>query len=391
MANDLTVRQHVEAARLEISSHLKPYLQDLGWHRLDGQVGSELWVGRKGELVLRVVIPTEEAADDIPVLLDALKVIAFATDKSMFEVTADLSHGGADVVSVRIPTREDVGSAPLTVAHAAVAGLRKLVIGSAAGKDGLTAVLPSRRPRAERYANDVQLTTSAGSFVLVAVLPLYESGGEAVDDPQLRMDTSLDIEKVPYGREVARRIQLVAETATALASLVDHGAEDLTVFEADPGQSGNATELEGLSALGGPNHLAYKVRFVESPIVDGAHRAAVLEVTSSQQELFASAARLLRDRRPKDDVTIRGKVVRLFREGPSGPGEVVVRGREPDGAIEHRYRLKLTEAQYHEAIVAHDQSSEVAVRGTLVVNGNFLTLEETRWFTTQLGIARYQT
>ncbi len=365
------------------------YLARSGWELTRHQDRVNVWSQTIDRRMLQVVLPLDTEAPDFGELLyQAIRVIAFAARKSVFEVIADVEYGGADVVSVRLVANAPSGQAPLTVAQAAVTALKSFVIGAAAGLDAVTAVLPSRRPRAERYANQVRLSTSSGSFVLTLALPLFEQAPTV--DPnaiQTAMTDSVEVEATPYGREVAHRMRSVATHAVELTTAIAEGREDLTVFEADPALSGNATELEGLAGLGGRGNRPYEIRFVASPIV--AQRSVdptVISVPDQSQETFARAAKLLRERKPKDDITVVGKVVRLAREGGFGPGEIVLRGLEPAAQNEHRYRIALSEDQYRLAITAHERSAEVAARGSLSIRGNFLIIYPLRWFSVQEAI-----
>jgi len=266
-----------------------------------------------------------------------------------------------------------------------VTALKTFVIGSAAGLDASGAVLPPRRPRAERYASQVRVSTSPGSFVLTLALPLYEQTPRVeAADLQTAMDESIEIEATPFGRQVVARMRAVAANAVVLSRQIAEGQEDITSFETDPAASGNATELEALAGLGGRTQQQYQVRFAASPVVPGPQVAPiVLAVDATAQEWFGKAARLLRERKPKDDVTVTGRVVRLAREGGLGPGEIVIRGLESGARNEHRYRVQLSEDQYRQDLTAHGRTAEVSARGTLAIRGNFLMIESLRWFTVQ--------
>jgi hypothetical protein len=235
----------------------------------------------------------------------------------------------------------------------------------------------------------VRFLTSPGSFVLTIALPQVES--LPVERPSETLQSSMD-EVVPmplplFGRRVAERIRSVARHALSISNEIESERDDLTAFETDPGNSGNATELEGLSGLGGKSGRPYQLRFATSLIAsEDLVPPEVLQISSAAQDFFARGARLLRERKPKSDVTVRGKVVRLARDGGLGPGEIVVRGVEASGFTEHRYRMHLTDDWYRQALAAHEQSAEVGVRGALAIRGNFLMIEDLRWFASQQAL-----
>ena len=365
---------------------LSSYLERAGWTRGRRDDRVERWTVRHENETLRVVLPVlRDAADYEQVFYEALRVVAYAANKSVLEVLADVEYGGADVVSVRLTPDAPTGQAPLTTAQIAVTALKAFVIGSAASLDASGAVLPPRRLRAERYASQVRVSTSPGSFVLTLALPLYEQTPRVeAADLQTAMDESIEIQATPYGRQVAARMRSVAENAIVLSRKIAAGEEDITSFETDPAASGNATELEALAGLGGRTQRQYQVRFATSPVVPVRQAApTLLAVEADAQEWFGKAARLLRERKPKDDVTVTGKVVRLAREGGLGPGEVVIRGLESGARNEHRYRVQLSDDQYRQALTAHGRTAEVSARGTLAIRGNFLIIESLRGFTVQ--------
>ena len=274
--------------------------------------------------------------------------------------------------------------APLTVANAAVAALKDYVVGTAAALDLVTAALPARKPRAERYASRVRLSTSSGSFVLTVAMPLDEGRVDRDREAgQAAMDEVIEIPTPPFGRQVTDRMRSVAQAAVALAAKVHEGDDDVTAFEADPVATGNATELEALAHLGGGLAGDYRIRFTQSPVAPRSAAPTLLTVQPREQEVLAQAAVLLREQQEQDDITVSGAVVGLARDAGVGPGGVVVKGVEARSGTTHRYRVVLSEDDYHEALMAHDRGLQVSVRGSLVVRGNFLRIEGVRFFTVQ--------
>jgi hypothetical protein len=365
---------------------IAPYLRSTGWLQIQTRERFDVWARPRRDDTLRVVLPKDATAEDFAQRnVEALMVLAFAEDRTLPEVLADVEAGGADVISVRLDTSAPSGQAPLAVAEEAVSALKAFVVGAAAGLEVGTAVLPPRRPRAERYAARARLSTGVGSFILTVAMPLYEGRPEAdLAAGQTAMDEFLEVPAVPYGRQVAARMRSVTESAVGLARQVYEGSDDVTAFDTDPGTTGNATELEALARLGGGLVHEYRIRFTSSPVVPATlPEPAIVTVTPREQQVLGQAAELLRERKPKDDVTVVGTVVRLARDAGLGPGEVVVRGVELGTGGAHRYRAYLSEDQYRQAILAHERGLQVAVRGSLVVRGTFLILEALRWFSVQ--------
>jgi hypothetical protein len=184
-------------------------------------------------------------------------------------------------------------------------------------------------------------------------------------------------------------MRVVSRSAVRLAQDIHEGRDDLTAFDTDPGETGNATELDALAQLGGGLAQEYRIRFSTSPVIPSAESGpSVVAVGPREQQVFGQAAVLLRELKPKDDVTITGTIVRLSRDEDVGPGEVVVKGVDLGSAQLHRYRVQLLEDQFHEAITAFDRGLPVSVRGSLMVRGNFLILDALTDFSVQLDLPR---
>jgi hypothetical protein len=373
---------------------VRAYLLHSGWDLRSSDERTQSWIAVREGRRLTVVLPLIPEADDyIQLLGEAVRVIAFASRKSVVEVVADLEYGGADVISVRLTPDAPSGQAPLPVAHAAITALRDFVVGAAAGLTAKWAVLRGPRRRADEFARRVRVSTSSGSFIVTLSLPLLEplpsesSGGQLEDEPdnQLTFGVVEHLPTVPLGRQVATRMRRVATQALILSDQVLSGDEDISVFEDDPRTSGNATELEALATMGGRPSDVYGLRFAESPVVPSNTTApTVLTIPTASQEQFRRAALLLRERKSKDDVTITGQVVGLSRDGDFGPGQVVVRGRERQALNQHRYRVQLSEDQFAQALAAF--SREVSLRGRLSIRGNFLWVEDLLWFSVQQAL-----
>jgi hypothetical protein len=295
-----------------------------------------------------------------------------------------MAFGGADTVAVRLTPDAPPGQAPLSLAQSAVTALRDFVVASAAGLDIRSLVLPARRPpRAEAYANEVRLSTQAGSFVMTLALPLMAAGiSNEIEQEDAGTPPMLAVPRQPFGRRITRRMQSVAQRAQHLADDVNDGRQHLRTF----GQvslsdvSPNATELEALNALGGPDHELYQLRFTQSPLAGERGQPVRIDVTPGQQRVLGDAALFLRTKQPRSDVTAQGLVVRLARATKFGPGEAVVEGYADDSGSRRRYHVELVEHDYNEAYRAHGAGLQVAATGDLDIRGTHLWLRPLRAF-----------
>jgi len=172
----------------------------------------------------------------------------------------------------------------------------------------------------------------------------------------------------------------VARNAQLLADAVGAGDEPLRTFGTPGREVPNATELEALSGLGGPERNPYRLRFAQTPLAPRSRDVIVLQITPGQQRIMAEAAIYLRTEQPRSDVVVEGVVVRLSRDHHYGPGVVVVEGVADDSGTARRYYLELVEKDYDEAIRAHKLGLRVAARGDLDTRGSYKWLRPARSF-----------
>jgi len=85
-------------------------------------------------------------------------------------------------------------------------------------------------------------------------------------------------------------------------------------------------------------------------------------------------------------VTVQGLVVRLHRSGAFGPGDVVIEGIDDDSGATRRYRLELTEEDYHDAVRAHRNGLKVSVTGDREERGTHLHLRRLASFSVIPGL-----
>lgn len=370
---------------------LREYLSAVGWAVADEDDRTSVWrpgQSPTGELV--VVLPAREDFRDYGQLVyESLRVLAYAERRSVEEVSADITYGAADTVAARLVPDAPPGEAPLSLAYSALSALRSYVIGSGSALDNHSLVLPARRPlRAEAYVSKVRVATQPGSFILTLALPLFETFDEAprtngeISGPDAGpvQEPLLEVPPQPYGRRVTDRMAAVARNAQVLADAVNVGDQPLRAFGMAGALAPNATELEALSGLGGPERNPYRLRFAQSPVAPAAREAVILPVTPGQQRIMAEAADYLRTEQPRADVSVEGAVVRLSRDHHFGPGVVVIEGIADDSGAVRRFYAELTERDYDEAIRAHGLGLRVVARGDLVTRGSYKWLRPARSF-----------
>ena len=369
------------------------YLQAAGWSLEDQDARTSLWrtAPERGAESLEIVLPIRQEVSDYPDRIEAaLRTLAYAEQRLPDEVRSDISFGGADTVAVRLTPDAPPGEAPLSLAHSAVSALHSFVVGSAAAIEIHELVLPSHRPPwAESYAGKAMLSTQPGSFILNLALPLVADIGNEGSADGLNGDEQLmfQLPPQPFGRRVSTRMLRSAQAAQKLADEVSAGDRPLRAFGEDPVRpAANATELAALKALGGPEYGLYQLRFTQSPLAGQPTDPVVLRITPGQQRILGEAADFLRTRQPRTGVTVQGLVVRLHRSGALGPGEVVIEGIDDDSGTTRRYRLELTEGDYHDALRAHRNGLQVSVTGDREERGTHLHLRRLTSFSVIPGL-----
>jgi hypothetical protein len=354
------------------------YLRETGWALDDDDGRTTLWRPQRpgSDNDIRIVLPAREEVRDYQARMgEALRALAFVERRTQREVANDIRFGGADSVAIRLTPAAPPGEAPLRIFYSAVAALRNYVTASAAALEIRSFVLPPRAPgRAELYAGQARVFTQPGSFVLGLALPL----ADAYDEPWQPADQESLVSVVPqpFGRRVTNRMLVAARRALRLADAVNSGEQPLQGFARLDRDSANATELASLAAFGGPDHEPYQIRFAMSPLAPGVYEPETvrIRVAPGQQRILGEAADFLRTRQPRADVPVIGLVVRLFRATSLGPGEIVVQGLSDDSGEAHRFRVELSERDYNDAVRAHRDGLQVAIRGDLVVRGTRLSL-----------------
>ncbi|MEV8630672.1 hypothetical protein AB0395_03365 [Streptosporangium sp. NPDC051023] len=340
------------------------------------------------EMVMRIVLPArQEVHDYAERVSEALRTLAYVERRLPQEISADMAFGGADNVSVRLTPDAPSGEAPLFLAHSAISALRNYVVASATAVDADYLVLPPRRPqRAESYAAQARISTQPGSFVLSLTLPLVDIYTEGPAGAGSDQEPLIEIPPQPFGRKVTSRMLAAAQRAQRLASEVGEGDKPLSSFGQYGQLSPNATELEALSLLGGPDHDVYQIRFSQSPLASGSHEPTRLKITPGQQRILGEAADFLRTKQPRAAVTVIGLVVRLFRAGKYGKGEAVIQGVDDDTGDARRFRVELDESDYNLAVKAHATGLEVTATGDLDIRGTRRSLRRLTSFSVLPGI-----
>jgi hypothetical protein len=359
---------------------LTEYLGQAGWELVDEDDRTALWRLPAADAGVDVVLPSvQTVADYGDFVFKALRALSYVERRLPSEILDDMTFGGADTLAIRLTPKAPPGEAPLELAHAAVEGLRNLVVASAAGLITDALVLPQRRPaRAEAYVKQARISTQAGSFILSLALPLYDSFEESPhrdeDDSGMLIGRADLPREAPFGRRVTNRMAATATFAAELADMVNAGDRPISAFGEARSNAPNATELAALASLGGPSRDLYELRIARSPLAGEPQAPMKAAISPGRQRVFAEASEFLRTKQPRTGVTVSGLVVRLARAKGLGPGEVVIHGVDDDSGSSRRFHVELTEGDYKRAVEAHGKGWQVHAQGDLQVRGTRLSL-----------------
>ena len=336
-------------------------LRSGGWEHRDDDAFTSLWTKTVDSRDFQIVLPLHDGTPDARTLLaEAVDTLAYSLKRSRTEVIEELAEP-VEQILVHLHPQTPGGQAPVTLLESTVRGLRDVVVGAASALFTHTLVLPTRRPTlAEEFANSARVATGPGSFVVAMLLPLDGLDGE------------------PMGRRVT---DLLARFATEAHRISIHEGADWEDHLSAGDRRPNATVLGGLARIGGPEHLPYQLRILQSVARASPAAPMTLDFTPEQQAALAAAARYLRIRRPAHGTQVQGLVVRLTREGATGSGEAVVEGVYDDSHSVGRVTVPLAESDYEQAIWAHRLGRHVSMTGDLNTQGNRKYLDAVSGFT----------
>jgi hypothetical protein len=405
MERHMTADQRAPDIQVSLA-RLAAYLGRAGWTFVNADDLTAMWqrfttVGDDRQDI-RVVLPLREDVSDYADYVDrALRAISFTERRPIPDVATEIRFGPTDFMAVRLTPSTPSGEAPLTVARDVLDGLRNFVVGSAAALSvPQRPVPPSYRPFADSFASDVRVSTSAGSFIVTLAVPLTPTQATIQRSPDGQGDVAnrskdLGVEPAeqgvpaaeatgetlfspPVGRLVTARMRRVTERSIQVARQVIAGNAQLSFFEEGPAATGNALELEALSAIGRREDRPYTIRFSYSPSVDDEHlRPDSFVVTPEVREVFDDAAARLRTPKPMVNATIIGRITGLSRARTSKVGDVTVDGQSADGPA-HKYRVRLQPEDYDLAVRAHRRGLDVALVGDVVLRGHQYVVEPLR-------------
>lgn len=359
-------------------SELAMYLRARSWVMRDRTTTGALWFKVVDGEEFEALQPLESGLRDYGTrVLDVLRVLAVAEERSELDVLQDISNVSMDVHSVRtFPADSAPGLIGLDDGVQAFESLRSLIVAAAysVSAEQPRAVQPARKPaEVLRFLREVRIGPSTeGSFILSAHTPIpprLTSGQQPLFDAE---GAGLLEPTEPFERRVSLRVYdavLAANSAAKNALVSPNGLDSFT----DSVRLGVSANLcEALVGLGGESGHPFDLSLSVAPARPLAHRALLpIRFRRDHIPVLAAAAQELRERIAEEGVLVVGNVVRLHRES-TGSGEISIAGTIEGEDRLRRIWMSLTQFDYERAMQAHQEMRSVSVRGDLVRRGTRL-------------------
>jgi hypothetical protein len=305
-----------------------------------------------------IILPRTDRLGDYPsTVAKLINIFANVAQQDELATYRDLSGADRDVVSIRAFGGDDDGSVLIDSGVEIVAQARQLVLAAAcAARTPQSIYRAGANREAIDYLHRVRLgQTGQGSFVVNLLAPI---------PPQLQpleQASWPNFDDEPFERQVTRRL---AQALDALRGAVDLAAsgDGQGAFEraVTNGVSANLCEaVAGLIAQS--SGIDINLRWARTRPTPETHRRTTF--SGNDADIVTEAARTLRARHPRPDVSLVGTVSRLKRDNDEVEGLVTLRAivdEKPQSV-----RAVLDQVNYSVAVQAHDSKTPVFVKGDL--------------------------
>jgi hypothetical protein len=362
------------------------YLRTEGWKEVEHQPDRlSVWVTPVNGERLEILLPLRRSLGDYLLrMAEAVGTLAAKEGRSQLEVLSDLQTAGADVVRVRFRhAAASDGTIPLDQGEALVENAREMMLAGACAAVRPRPYYSRRRPEeVNRFLAGLRMgQTERGSFVLT----LFSKVSPSLQSTQ---ETLFDEAADPFER---RAVLHLAHALTALRAATDQA---LTVPQADVFQkvvsAGVSANLcSAVVGMNGPadrpdDELRIAFTFARSRPVDPSTPREVV-FPREHIPIIEEAARLYKASAPPEETELRGAVVQLKRDQPTGAvsGPITVMAFI-DGKP-RRVQITLDERSHRLAVQAYEHGAEIACTGDLVKQGGTWVLQNPKGFSISAG------
>jgi hypothetical protein len=342
------------------------YLRANGWSIAQQQATqAAVWEKQARGESFEALLPMNAAVRDYALRMgELLAVLSVEEQRSQTEVYRDVLTSTSDVIRIRIADPElNDGTLPIEE-HAQIAQkARDLVLAAACAATERRAVWHKRKPgQAMEHVRRVRIGQSERGSYVVTVLSRVAPLLHGQNDQLFEADP-------PYERRVT---EILATSLQALEQAAGRAAvtQQMSAFDEAVSQGVNANLCDAVAGLWGGDelqrHLEFSFTWAPSrPVSPEIVRR--VSIASDRVPVIREAGRQMRERAPSPDFELTGPVVRLNREADAPTGKATVVGIVDERQV--RVSVDLADAEYHKAILAHDQGKSLQLLGTLVREG----------------------
>ncbi len=344
------------------------YLESKGWKRVSaygdyGALVAKTINGEKHELIVPTSPVTRDFAKTMSLFVSDLVEIE---DRSPYDIIRDLGFAPYDVIHVRAPEADDLGSILLSAGVEMHEQARAVL---AAAANAAAAPTPRAywqgRPfeRVDSYLGALRLgQTQRGSFILSLLSPWDF-------EPDVSLQATL-FDEVPFGRSVTRTLaRTLAATRRALNEAVNTDVSTAFLKAVPDGVSINLCDaLAKLIREGDGIDLSinWSLTKPENPV-------APLRLRREDAQTLIEARQMLAKTEPSPDTSVEGVILQITNDRASFDGTVVILA-PIDGAI-RKVRTKFLENDRKTVFEAGQQKQGIRVVGQLARHGRWLQLE----------------
>lgn len=348
-----------EALKAISPAALAAYARSAGWQRGEiYRVHSHVYSGQDRP---EIIVPrTDHLGDYATVVSTLIKVFAQVADQDELTIYRSLVTGDRDVVRIRVADSDD-GSLELNQGVDLIGGARDLVLSAACSitKPGQTVYRAGANREAKDLVEQMRLgQTDQGSFVITVLTPVVPPqlqqelfpNSEDRDAPLQRKMTRHLLEALQAARESTERA--AAGDGNALASMTEQGV--------------SANLCDALVCLIRPfSNLdvgVFWARTRPAPLPE-----ATVRFGKADSPILEEAARLFRERAPREGVRLHGFVQLLKRSKTEDDGTIHLKAHIE--GQEQSVTTVLAQSDYEKAVQAHRDRAMVTLKGDLERQG----------------------
>ena len=360
---------HDRNALLEISpSALSAYARAAGWQPCESyRKHSRIYIG---DGLPEIIVPcTADLGDYASVVAALIHTFAQIANQDQLTLYRSLVTTDRDVIRIRAAGESSDGSLGLNDGANLVNGSRDLV---AAVACSLQKSQPVYRARANKEAaellGEMRLgQTDHGSFVVTVLTPILPLPMRQQLELALFEGEDQDADEVPIARRMTRRLVQALGAVRQGMERVASGNGDVFGKSVESGVSANLCEA-----------LVHIIK--PFPMVDvgvswartrpmKARGGDAVHFRKADVALLQEAARTLRARVPKPDVSIQGFVGRLRREENDADGKIRLKAKIDGQRQPVSVEAVPGQEDYRQVVQAHSDRALVVLKGDLERSG----------------------